>query len=233
MPSLCTSERTRHRTAVGHSRKATAGRLYAPITSGRLRFSSRASALRAQEQDKPDWDRAIQRAAAWLAKARAKNNDDRGWRLLGLAWSGKDKNATQQALRELLATQRPDGGWSDIPSVGSTAYATGQALFALHTAGLPASDAAYERGVQFLLKTQQEDGSWYVRTRALGFQPYFDTGHPYGFDQWISAAGTSWATMALATAAPKPGPSARVSHVGENQTRSNGNTAMSARDLGR
>jgi ankyrin repeat protein len=200
---------------------------------GQTTLSLRALQLYAPRTNKPDWDRAIQRAAAWLARAQAKNNDDRGWRLLGLAWSGKDKNATQQALRELLGTQRPDGGWSDIPSVGSTAYATGQALFALHTAGLPASDAAYERGVQFLLKTQQEDGSWYVRTRALGFQPYFDTGYPYGFDQWISAAGTSWATMALATAAPKPGPSARVSHVRENQTRSNGNTAMSARDLGR
>ena len=100
------------------------------------------------------------------------------------------------------------------------------------------SDAAYERGVQFLLKTQQEDGSWYVRTRALGFQPYFDAGVPYGFDQWISAAGTSWATMALATASPKLAPSAnssrtRASQVRQKQTGSNSNTAMSARDLGR
>ena len=35
---------------------------------------------------------------------------------------------------------------------------------ALQTAGLPVSDAAYERGVRFLLKTQQEDGSWYVKS---------------------------------------------------------------------
>ena len=166
-------------------------------------LSMRALQLYAPKTGKADWDRSVQRAAAWIATAEAKNNDDRGWRLLGLAWAGVDKNATQQALRELLVTQRPDGGWSDIPSTGSTAYATGQALFALHTAGLRSSDAAYERGVQFLLKTQQEDGSWYVRTRALGFQPYFDTAFPYGFDQWISAAGTSWATMALAAASSK------------------------------
>ena len=34
----------------------------------------------------------------------------------------------------------------------STAYATGKALYALQVAGLPASDAAYERAVQFLLE---------------------------------------------------------------------------------
>jgi len=67
---------------------------------------------------------------------------------------------------------------------------------------LPASDAAYRRAIQFLLKTQLEDGSWHVKTRALAIQPYFDAGFPHGFDQWISAAATSWATYALAQSAP-------------------------------
>jgi squalene cyclase len=108
-------------------------------------------------------------------------------------------------MRELLEVQRADGGWSDIPSMESTAYATGKALVALQLAGLPVTEAVYKRGVQFLLNTQQEDGSWHVKSRALAFQPYFDAGFPYGFDQWISAAGTSWATMALVLAAPEPG----------------------------
>src|SRR5215813_1842677 len=46
--------------------------------------------------------------------------------------------------------------------------------------------------------TQLEDGSWYVRTRASPIQPYFESGFPHGRDQWISAAATNWATMALA-----------------------------------
>ena len=83
----------------------------------------------------------------------------------------------------------------------SSAYATGKSLYALQTAGLPRSDAAYQRAVKFLLNTQLEDGSWHVRTRAMAFQPYFDAGFPHSFDQWISAAGTSWATIALAQAA--------------------------------
>jgi hypothetical protein len=89
--------------------------------------------------------------------------------------------------------------------MNSNAYSTGRALVALQTAGLPVSDPAYRRGVQFLRNTQMEDGSWYVKTRALALQPYFDAGFPHGVDQFISSAGTSWATMALTLAAPAAG----------------------------
>ena len=113
-------------------------------------------------------------------------------------------------MRDVLAVQRSDGGWADLASMESTAYATGKALVALQTAGLPASDAAYQRGVRFLMSTQLLDGSWYVRTRAAGQQPYFENGFPHGVDQWISAAATSWATMALTLAAPAPVASASI-----------------------
>jgi ankyrin repeat protein len=169
---------------------------------GQTALSMRALQLYSPKADKAGYDKSIQRAAAWLATAESRTNDDRAWRLLGLSWAGKNKDATQKAMRELLASQRSDGGWSDIPTVESAAYATGIALVSLRTAGLPVSDAAYERGIRFLLNTQLEDGSWFVKTRALAFQPYFEAGFPHGFDQWISAAGTSWATMALALGSP-------------------------------
>ena len=38
----------------------------------------------------------------------------------------------------------------------------------------------------------------------MPFQPYKESGFPHGKDQWISAAGTSWAVMALSAATPKP-----------------------------
>ncbi len=92
----------------------------------------------------------------------------------------------------------PDGGWAQSASLTSDAYATGQALVALKEAGVvTASDAAYKRGAQFLMNSQFEDGSWYVRSRSIPFQPYFDAGFPYGADQFISDAATNWATMAL------------------------------------
>jgi hypothetical protein len=36
-----------------------------------------------------------------------------------------------------------------------------------------------------------------VQRRAFPFQPTMDSGFPHGKDSWISAAGTSWAVMAL------------------------------------
>ena len=170
---------------------------------GQTALSMRALQLYAPKMYKAAYDQSVQLAAQWMAKAQAKNNDDRGWRLIGLAWAGRDKDATQKALRELLSKQRPDGGWPDLDSLESNPYATGKALVALQTAGLAVSDTAYDRGVQFLLKAQQEDGSWYVKSRALAFQPYFESGFPHAFDQWMSAAGSNWASMALSLAAPR------------------------------
>jgi len=167
---------------------------------GQTALSMRALQLYSPKAGKADYDKSVQLAADWLVKAQPKTIEDRIWRLLGLAWAAKNKDAIQRGIHELLALQRSDGGWSDLVSMDSSAYATGRALFALQTAGLSPSDPVYQRGVQFLLSTQQDDGSWYVKTRAAGFQPYFDNGFPYGVDQWISAAGTSWATMALTVA---------------------------------
>jgi hypothetical protein len=59
------------------------------------------------------------------------------------------------------------------------------------------TDFDWQRGIDFLLHTQLPDGSWHVRSRGFGFQPYFDSGFPHGHDQWISAAAASWATIAL------------------------------------
>ena len=89
-----------------------------------------------------------------------------------------------------------------MPSLESDAYATGQALVALHEAGMKASDPVYQRGVSFLLAAQHADGSWYVKSRSDAFQPYFESGFPYSKDQFISMAATSWATAALALASP-------------------------------
>jgi ankyrin repeat protein len=144
---------------------------------------------------------AIKAAAAWLIETQPSNSEERNMRLLGLAWARDDKQEIQKAARELIALQRADGGWAQLPSLNSDAYATGQALAALLEAGTSPHDSVYQRGVQFLLNTQLEDGSWLVRTRSIPTQPYSESGFPHGLDQWISAAGTNWATMALAQAA--------------------------------
>jgi hypothetical protein len=151
--------------------------------------------LRAQSE------RAIRDASVWLRGARPALTEERAFQLLGLSWTGSPKAALEKAAHGLIAEQRPDGGWAQIPSLASDAYATGQALVALEQSGvLTASDPIYKRGVDFLLKTQLADGSWYVKSRALPIQPYFESGFPHGRDQFVSAAATGWATMALAAA---------------------------------
>ena len=144
----------------------------------------------------------INRAAAWIATAEPRSAEGRAFKLLGLHWSNAGGAAVQKAAKAILAEQRPDGGWSQLPTLPSDAYATGQALVALAQSGaLMAADPAYKRGVQYLLKTQLADGSWYVRSRALPIQPHFEAGFPFGKDQFISAAGSNWAAMALTYAA--------------------------------
>lgn len=164
--------------------------------------SMRALQLYAPQSEKAAYQQAVQRAAAWLVKAEPHSTEERAFQLLGFGWARSGKAAIDAAARALAAEQRADGGWAQIPSLSSDAYATGQALVALRESGaVAATDPVLKRGVDFLLKTQFADGSWYVRTRALPIQPHFESGFPYGRDQFISAAATNWATMALAAAA--------------------------------
>ncbi|MBI3684751.1 MAG: ankyrin repeat domain-containing protein [Acidobacteria bacterium] len=140
----------------------------------------------------------IARARAWLLQAHPKTSYECAELLLGLQWSGAGRDSIQRAAKALLAGQHADGGWPQNDRLASDAYATGFALFALRESGSAAKpDAAYRRGVAFLLKTQLEDGSWYVRSRAVKFQPYFQSGFPHDHDQWISAAATAYAVIAL------------------------------------
>ena len=133
--------------------------------------------------------------------------EDHAFAVLGLIWGGGSDAAIARAARALLALQRPDCGWRQLPALGSDAYASGQALVALRESRVVAvKDAAYQRGVQHLVNSQLADGSWYVRTRAPAIQPYFDSDFPHGPDQFISAAATNWAVMALLPAVAPASP---------------------------
>jgi ankyrin repeat protein len=143
----------------------------------------------------------IARAKAWLAEAKPVTISDRNMQLLGLSWTGENSKSLEGRTKGILDTQRADGGWAQRAELESDAYATGQTMFALAQAGgIPANHAAYQRAVKFLLSKQCADGSWYVSSRSPKFQPYFESGFPYGHDQWISSMATGWATAALAFA---------------------------------
>jgi N-acyl-D-amino-acid deacylase len=145
-----------------------------------------------------DLAKQVDRARRWLWAAKPRNNDARIYQMLGLSWAGEPARKLQPLAKALLAGQHEDGGWSQLPGLTSDAYATGQAVYALRMAArMDRSDLAVARGLRFLVQTQLEDGTWHVRRRAFPFQPTMDSGFPHGRDSWISAAGTSWAVMAL------------------------------------
>ena len=167
-------------------------------------FTATALSVRALQVYGQNVDSIVDRARTWLETAQAHTNEDRAMQLLGLAWAKGSGSAMERAARELIAQQRPDGGWAQLTNLESDAYATGQALAALSVSGqLQSSDAVWQKGSGFLLRTQLDDGSWLVRTRTMPIQPYKESGFPHGRHQWISAAGTSWAVMALGLTQPE------------------------------
>jgi hypothetical protein len=147
---------------------------------------------------KAPYTKSIAAAVKWLESATPQHTEDHAYKILGLVWGGGGQDDIRKTAQELLTQQRPDGGWGQLPALASDAYATGQALTAIRTSNvITPSDPNFMRGIRFLLNSQSEDGSWYVRSRAPSIQPYFDSDFPYGHDQFISAAATNWATMAL------------------------------------
>jgi hypothetical protein len=145
----------------------------------------------------------IERARRWLWKVDAETNEEMIFQLLGLHWAGEPAEKLACLVKSLLKRQRKDGGWAQLPTLESDAYATGQALYTLaRFAKDPGTDPAWRRGLRFLLERQEEDGTWHVARRAFPFQPTMNSGFPHHRDSWISAAATSWAVLALTQVLP-------------------------------
>jgi hypothetical protein len=140
----------------------------------------------------------IGRAIDYLRGIRPITAEDRAYRILGLVWGGVARAELTPYVRDVLGAQHTDRGWSQNERLESDVYSTSLTLYALLKAGVPSSDRSVTGAIEYLLAAQRSDGSWYVRSRAPKFQPYFDGGFPYEHDQWISSMATGWATAALA-----------------------------------
>jgi hypothetical protein len=123
-------------------------------------------------------DRAIpaarEKAVTWLRKQDPKPTDHLTeavvTRLLVERKLGTPRDV-EERVKALLARQNEDGGWSADVALRqpSDAFATGQALYALNLAGKgdEKEKEAIERATEFLVKTQQKNGSWTVLTKAF------------------------------------------------------------------
>ena len=178
-----------------------------PLESGDIHcaaFTIRAIQLYASAAKKNHVDALVERTRHWLETQNPDQQQEIVFQLLGMQWCGSSLDRKIPVAQKLLAMQHADGGWSQLTTLGSDAYATGQALYALCESGMAKpSDEVYQKSISYLLKTQESTGAWYVQTRSFGIQPFFSSSFPPNDEsQFISAAATNWADLALLEALP-------------------------------
>jgi squalene-hopene/tetraprenyl-beta-curcumene cyclase len=105
----------------------------------------------------------------------------------------------QQLVQDLLALQKPDGGWA-LVTLGnwqrsdgkphdletSDGYGTGFAVYVLRQVDLPADEPRIQRGIAWLKSHQRLSGRWFTRSQ------WKDQKH------YLTHAGTAYAIAALA-----------------------------------
>ena len=139
----------------------------------------------------------------WVRTTTAEETEDRVFRLWSLHAIGAEPDEISSAVKDLVKSQRDDGGWPQKDDMWSDPYSTGTALVALHRAGgMPTTAPTYQAGLRYLLNSQLRDGSWHVVTRSEPIMTYFESGFPHDGDQFLSMSATSWATTALILALP-------------------------------
>jgi hypothetical protein len=181
--------------------------LRAPLESGDIHLTAmaiRAIQLYASAAKKQHVNELVMKTRQWLEKQNPSTQQELVFQLLGMHWCGSDEAHKTKVAGQLIARQNEDGGWSQLPTLKSDAYATGQALYSLYEGGMIKPEhKVYEKGSDYLLKTQDISGAWIVTTRSFPIQPFVDGDFPpYNYDQFISATATNWATMALLKALP-------------------------------
>jgi ankyrin repeat protein len=168
-------------------------------------FTATATAVRAigfylPVELRAERDACFLRARRWLVETHPLSTEDASFRLMGLVWAGGSTGEIAAAKRDLIAFRTGAGAWPELPGYPADAYSSGEALYALHEAGAPSTD------LKFLLSTQAPDGTWRVHTRMISPAPvspeYFPSGFPYGKDEYLSYAGSTWAVMAMLSSLP-------------------------------
>jgi squalene-hopene/tetraprenyl-beta-curcumene cyclase len=101
-----------------------------------------------------------------------------------------DDQGRGKTLSELLALQRPDGGWSTPGLLAdwkglkrkdgkphdpntSDAYGTGFTIIVVRELGMPGGDPFLRRGIDWLLRNQRVSGKWFSRSPATDSRQYF------------------------------------------------------------
>lgn len=127
---------------------------------------------------------AADRGLAYIASEKTTTTQDEVFKVMALSHYGTQaqRAVAGRALQQLTGEQDSDGGWHESSDDRqSSAFATGQVLYAFKEAGVNPESPEFNNGVLYLLKTQDPSGSW----GALSNRP-------------SNFAPTMWAVIALA-----------------------------------
>jgi len=143
-----------------------------PIGQGQFMTTSNALvaiARAAENSDDPSYDQSIERGLDWIASHEPKTTQDKIYKVISLMHYGTpdQKRTAWSVVETLAAEQHSDGGWKENDAAdGSSAFSTGQVLYAFKQAGISIHGDMFRRGVDFLLKNQVNDpndlnnGTW-------------------------------------------------------------------------
>lgn len=112
--------------------------------------------------------------------------------------TNEPRDALAFQIDRIWKLQRADGGFGQNPDLPSDAFATGQVLYAVGSAGVRAPDERVARAREFLRRTQKDNGAWLMISR-----PEKGEGKPATNLDPIIYAGTAWATLGLIRTLPR------------------------------
>jgi squalene-hopene/tetraprenyl-beta-curcumene cyclase len=131
-------------------------------------------------------------------------------RMLLLWVGGQSKSAREYLIDEIVAKQLPDGGWAigalgpfkqrpQAPaSEGGNAYATAYTAFLLERGGVPRSNPALSRALDWLRRRQDPKGYW----DASSMNKHFPAGSMQ--EGFMRDAATAFAVLALVEDTARP-----------------------------
>ncbi len=148
------------------------------------------AAARGDDAAKAARDRGVE----WLINTKT-DDDPQCVAMRIVLWNrlGRPAAECELLVKRIKDRQNADGGWSQTPELACDGWATGQSLYALAHAGIGANDPAIQRGHEFLIKSQREDGSWPMTSR-----PTKPGGDGSSSLIPITGGGSAWAIIGLA-----------------------------------
>jgi hypothetical protein len=149
----------------------------------------------------PAGKEAVEKAREWLAKAPTETSTEVLMLRAMLARRDGDRTKSDELTARLLKLQHADGGWGWLQDrEASDPFTTGMALYGLAYLKPAGFETALAKAREYLLSTQEKDGSWKLLQKVISAQKKADTKNG---DAIYSYWATGWAVIGLSATLPE------------------------------